>query len=230
MRVQLGDAVAGCNLQAHSLFGRDQERSLLFARFAEQQFGHRPAVGSPDARPGQADGQLLLTFGLAAQVQSDYAPRVGLQLCPVTQRRATNRLDLQPGGQQKAQAENAGPRDVRRGVRGQNNAVFAERKGVLRLDAHVRLDGGRLHESAGLGVRIPEGAAHRESRNLRLERLRHCAGEILEVDGRKRVGAHGVELHFIAGGNAKQTDLSRCVIHRDQPDRMLERQRPGGGL
>ena len=55
-------------------------------------------------------------------------------------------------------------------------------------------------------------------------------GEIFQVDGREGLGADGVELDFVAGGDAEQADLARGVVHGNQPDGMLEGQRPGGNL
>ena len=88
LRVQLRDAVAGDDLEAHALLRHQQEGALLFARLAQDELRDRPGVGGLDARPGQADGELLLAFGLAGQVQRDHAPGVGLQLGPMTQRRS----------------------------------------------------------------------------------------------------------------------------------------------
>ena len=107
LRVQLRDAVAGGDLQAHALLRHEQEGALLFAGLAQDQLRHRPGVGGFDARPGQADGELLLAFGLAAQVQRDDAPGVGLQLRPMAQRRAADGLDIEAGGHDEAQAEDA---------------------------------------------------------------------------------------------------------------------------
>ena len=144
LRVQLRDAVAGDDLEAHALLRHQQEGALLFAGLAQDQLRDRPGVGGLDARPGQADGELLLAFGLAAQVQRDHAPGVGLQLGPMTQRRAADGLDVEARGHDEAQAENAGAGDIDGGIGGEDGAVFAEREGVLRLDPHVRLDGGGL--------------------------------------------------------------------------------------
>ena len=73
------------DLQAHALLGHQQERALLFAGLAQDQLRDRPGVGGLDAGPGQADGELLLAFGLAAQVQRDHAAGVALQLGPMAQ-------------------------------------------------------------------------------------------------------------------------------------------------
>ena len=170
LRVQLRDAVAGDDLEAHALLRHQQQRALLFAGLAQDQLRDGPGVGGLDARPGQADGELLLAFGLAAQVQRDHAARVGLQLGPMAQRRAADGLDVEARGHDEAQAENARARDVDRGIGGQDGAVLAEREGVLGLDPHIRLDGGGLQGSGSLGVGIAERAAQGEPGNLRLER------------------------------------------------------------
>ena len=59
-------------------------------------------VGGLHARPGQADGELLLALGLARKLQRDDAARVGLQLRPMTQRRAADGLDVEARGQQSS--------------------------------------------------------------------------------------------------------------------------------
>jgi hypothetical protein len=51
--------------------------------------------------------------------------------------------------------------------------------------------------------------------NLGLERGGNFIGEIFEVDGRETLGRDGVELHFVAGGNAEQANLAGGVIHAD---------------
>ena len=39
-----------------------------------------------------------------------------------------------------------------------------------------------------------------------------------------------VQLHFVAGGDAEQADLSGGIVHGNQADRLLERQRAGRDL
>ena len=148
----------------------------------------------------------------------------------MAQDRTADGLHVQPGRQQKAEPENPRACDVHRQVGGEHRAVFTERKRILRFDPNVRLHRRGLQGGGPLDVRVTEGAAHRESGDLRLERLRHRAWKILEVDRRKRVRAHGVELHFVARGHAQQTDLAGGVGDGHQPERLLERQRPRGDL
>ncbi len=67
LRVQLRDAVARRDLQTHSLLRHDEQGAALFARLAHDDLRHRPGVGGLDARPGQADGELLLAVASCRQ-------------------------------------------------------------------------------------------------------------------------------------------------------------------
>ncbi len=56
--------------------------------------------------------------------------------------------------------------------------------------------------SGGPRVGVTEGAAQSQSRNLTPKGGGGIHGEILQVDGRQGVGGDGVQLDFIAGGDA----------------------------
>ena len=80
LRVQLGEAVAGGDLQPHALLGNDQQCAALFAGFAQQTIGrHGPVVASAlTPGPARLMANCLLAFGLAREVQRDHTARIGL--------------------------------------------------------------------------------------------------------------------------------------------------------
>ena len=144
LRVQLRDAFAGGDLKSHALLRHYQQRATLLAGFAQEQLRRGPIVGGSETRPGQTDRELLLALGFAAQVQCDQAPGIGFHFGPMAQGRTADGFDVEAGRHQEAEPENPCACDRHRGIGRQDCPVFPERKGVLRLDAHVGFNGGSL--------------------------------------------------------------------------------------
>lgn len=136
----------------------------------------------------------------------------------MTQRRAADGLDIEARRQDEAQPENSRARDVHRRVRGEHRAIFAERKRVLQIHAHVRLDRRRFQRRRGLRVGVTKRTAHGQPGNLRRERLRDLAGEIFEIDRRENLCGNRVELNLVARGHAEHADLICGTLHRQQAD------------
>jgi len=230
LRVQLGEALGGGGLETHPLLGHHQQRAAMLPRFAQHQLRHPPAPGRFDARPRQTHGKLLPAFGLAGQMQGNHPAGVGFEFGPMAQRRSADGLDFEPFRQDKAEPENPRPRDVHDEIGCQHRPIFAQRKGVLRLHPHIRLDGRSLERSSRRGIAMAEGAAHGQTRNARLQDAGGRGREIFEVDRRPGRGADAIELHFVAGGDAHQTNLSRRALDPQQPDGLLEGKRAAGQL
>ncbi len=169
LRVQLCHPFRSPRLQTESLLRGQQQRAALLAGLPQRQSRDLPGVGPLDPRSRQADSQLLLALGLARQVQRNHPPRLRSRLRPMAQRRPADRLDIEARRHDKTQPENARPRDVHSRVVRQDRPVFAQRKGILRLDTDIGLDrrGLQLNQqqarasgpsSGGLALRRPAGS------------------------------------------------------------------------
>ena len=77
-------------------------------------------------------------------MEGDDAVSVGLGFGPMTERRAADGFDIERGGQNEAEAEDARAGDVHGGVGSEHGAIFAKGKRVLGFDAHVGFDRRRL--------------------------------------------------------------------------------------
>ena len=83
------------------------------------------------------------------------------------------------------------------------------------LDNLRRMLRGKDHAGGLLGV--TERAADGEPGDLRLQNRAEAGREILEVDGGEAISGNGVELDFVAGGNAEQADLGGGTINSVSP-------------
>ena len=150
-----------------------------------------------------------------------------LDVRPVAQCVAGDRLDLESLRQHKAQLENAGARDPGGEIHQQHAPILPERESLAARYANVRLNRRGGERQARGTARVPVRAAHGHPGELALHRLCHGRREILQVDRRKTVHRGIVQLHLGAGAQAREAQLSRRAVHAEQTQSLFVRERTG---
>ena len=75
-----------------------------------------------------------------------------------------------------------------------------------------------------------ESATQRQAGDLGLKRRQQAGGKIFQVDGRKAFGGNVIQLDFVTGRKAEQSDLAGSVFNAQQAQGLLKGKRSGGEL
>ena len=225
--IELRHALAILHVNADALLWDDEQLALLLGCLADRHSRHLPALGFLKTGAGEVDLELRVALGLALEVQRHDRVAAVLDVRPVAQRVAGDRLDLESLRQHKAQLENAGPGDPYAEVHQQHAAVLSERQSLVARYANVRLNRRGGERQARGTARVPVRAAHGQPGELALHRLGHRRREILQVDRREAVHRGAVQLHLGAGGQAREAQLSRRAVHAEQAQCLFVRERTG---
>ena len=107
-RVDGRDVVARCWLEAHALFGDDEQLAALSVGFAEGDFRRSPGFAEGNARTGKRDVKAQGAELFLLQVEGDGFCAVVGGFGPVAQLVAADAVDVHAGGQGEAEVEDTG--------------------------------------------------------------------------------------------------------------------------
>ena len=124
--IELRHALAILHVHADALLGDDEQLAALLGRLADRHARHLPALGLLESGPGEVDLELCVALGLALEMQRHNRVVAILDVRPVAQRVAGDRLNFKPNRQGKAQLEYTGAGDPGGEIHQQHAPILSE--------------------------------------------------------------------------------------------------------